>query len=69
MKSYGVAIALALFLGGLGAHWFYLDRPKRGILYVLFIWTLIPALLALIDLIRFLAMGKEKWQKVYGENT
>lgn len=53
-KSRVVAILLALFLGGLGAHKFYLGRPGWGILYILFCWTLIPSLIALIEMIVYL---------------
>jgi TM2 domain-containing membrane protein YozV len=50
-RSRTVAILLALFLGGLGVHRFYLGRPGSGILYLLFFWTLIPAVIALIEVI------------------
>jgi len=50
-KSKGLAIVLALFLGGLGIHKFYLRRIWLGLLYLLFCWTLIPVLLGVIDAI------------------
>ena len=50
-KDKTAAIVLALFLGGFGAHKFYLDKPGVGVAYVLFCWTLIPAFLAFIDLL------------------
>lgn len=34
-KSTALAIILLLFFGGLGAHWFYLNSPVRGIIYLL----------------------------------
>jgi len=46
-----VYILLALFLGGLGAHKFYSGRTGMGILYLVFCWTLIPAIVALIEAI------------------
>lgn len=46
------AILLALLLGWMGAHQFYLDRPWRGVLYLLFFWTYIPVLLTIIDLFK-----------------
>jgi TM2 domain-containing membrane protein YozV len=46
-KSKLVAGVLALSLGGFGAHKFYLDRPASGLVYLLFCWTLIPALIAI----------------------
>ena len=48
-KSKGVAIVLALFLGGIGVHKFYLGRGGQGVLYLLFCWTFVPSFLALID--------------------
>jgi TM2 domain-containing membrane protein YozV len=44
-----VGILLALFLGGLGIHHFYLRRTGLGILYLCFFWTWIPALLGFIE--------------------
>jgi TM2 domain-containing membrane protein YozV len=44
-----VGILLALFLGGLGVHHFYLRRTGMGILYLCFCWTGIPSLLGLIE--------------------
>lgn len=38
-KSKTTAGLLALFLGGAGAHKFYLGQWKMGLLYLLFIWT------------------------------
>ena len=48
-KSRGVATLLALFLGGIGGHKFYLGKPMSGLIYLVFIWTLIPSILGLID--------------------
>lgn len=42
---------LALFLGGLGAHKFYSGRTGMGVLYLLFCWTGIPAIVAFIEFI------------------
>jgi TM2 domain-containing membrane protein YozV len=50
-KSKGLAIVLALFLGGLGIHKFYLGKTGLGFLYLIFCWTFIPAILGLIDAI------------------
>jgi TM2 domain-containing membrane protein YozV len=40
---------LAIFLGGLGAHKFYIGKIKTGILMLLFCWTYIPAIIGLIE--------------------
>ncbi|GHG31750.1 TM2 domain-containing protein [Deinococcus indicus] len=44
-------LILALLLGGLGVHQFYVGNTTAGVLYLLFCWTFIPAILALIDAI------------------
>jgi len=44
-----VGVLLALFLGGLGMHHFYLRRTGLGILYILFCWTGIPTFLGIIE--------------------
>ena len=44
-----VGVLLALFLGGFGAHHFYLRRTGLGILYLCFSWSGIPSLIGLIE--------------------
>ncbi len=44
-----VGILLALFLGVFGAHHFYLRRTGLGILYCLFFWSGITAVMGLIE--------------------
>lgn len=51
MVSKGIYIALCLFLGGVGVHKFYAGKWGQGILYVLFCWTGLSLVCALIDLI------------------
>lgn len=48
-KDEVVGVLLAIFLGGLGIHHFYLRRDGLGILYLVFCWTGIPSLIALIE--------------------
>jgi hypothetical protein len=50
------AALLALFLGGLGVHRFYLGRAGSGILYLLFCWTFVPAFIALVEAIMLFSM-------------
>jgi len=49
-------ILIAWFLGGLGIHEFYAGHTKAGVLSLLFFWTFIPAICALIKI--FTAIGK-----------
>ncbi|MGL4343932.1 MAG: NINE protein [Cellulosilyticaceae bacterium] len=53
-KSKWVAFWLAFFLGGLGAHKFYEGKVIQGILFVLFVWTGIPSLIAFFNCIGYL---------------
>ena len=46
-----VYILLALFLGGIGAHDFYVGKTFKGIMKLLFVWTGIPSILALFNII------------------
>ena len=63
-KNRVVAIALAFFLGGFGIHRFYIGDTKGGVLMFLFCWTFIPAIVALVDIIRFAMMTKEyEWNE------
>jgi len=48
-KNPTAAVLLALFLGGVGAHKFYMGQIGLGIVYLLFSWTGIPMIIALIE--------------------
>ncbi len=65
MKNRGTAIVLALFLGGLGIHRFYIGQIGWGFIFMIFCWTFIPAIVAFIDAIRWAAMGEKKFQERY----
>ena len=39
----------AIFLGGLGIHKFYSGKVGMGVVYILFCWTFIPAVIGLIE--------------------
>ncbi len=56
---------LALLLGGLGIHRFYLGRPFVGAVYVLFCLTLIPALVAFIEALNFWFMSDAVFERRY----
>ncbi len=65
-KSKVVAALLAIFLGGLGAHKFYLGQTGMGIIYLCFCWTFIPAVIAFIEGIIYLTMSDEQFAIKYG---
>lgn len=56
-KNRIVAAVLAIFLGTFGAHHFYLGNTKRGILYVVFFWTYVPAILGFIEGLTYLGQS------------
>jgi TM2 domain-containing membrane protein YozV len=55
-----LAIVLALFLGGIGAHKFYQGKWIQGLIYLLFAWTFVPAIVAVVDAILIGITPKEK---------
>jgi len=65
MKDKTTAALLALLLGGLGAHKFYLDESGTGVLYLLFCWTFIPAFIAFFEFINFLVMDEQAFNRKY----
>ena|SRR5579859_314889 len=65
-KSRSLAILLALLLGGLGFHKFYLNSPGWGVIYLLFCWTFIPAIIGLIEGLNYLSMSEQVFQQKYG---
>ncbi len=67
MKNRTTAGLLAILLGGIGIHRFYLRQTGLGILYVIFFWTFIPAIVALIDGILFLTWTEEKFNEKYNK--
>ena len=59
-KDVTPAVLLALFLGGVGAHHFYLGHTLLGVVCILFFWTFVPAVIALIEAIFMSATVKGK---------
>ena len=57
----GTAVFLALILGGLGAHKFYLGSPGLGILYLLFCWTFIPSIIGFFEGLVYLFTSDASW--------
>ncbi len=78
-KNKIIAGLLALFLGNIGVHWFYLNENKKGLTYLIatacgwiglvvligIIPIVIIAVMALIDAFKFLAMDEKKFNKTY----
>jgi hypothetical protein len=60
-----ITAVLAIVLGGLGAHKFYMGKTGQGIVYLCFSWTLIPALIGLIEGIIYLTKSDEEFHEQY----
>lgn len=58
-----VAGILAILLGGLGVHKFYMGKIGTGILCVLFCWTGIPSIVGLIEGIIYLTSSDEEFAR------
>jgi TM2 domain-containing membrane protein YozV/predicted RNA-binding Zn-ribbon protein involved in translation (DUF1610 family) len=58
-RSRITAAILALFIGGLGIHKFYLGKSGAGIVYLLFCWTFVPAIVAFIEAIIYFTQTDE----------
>lgn len=65
IKNKIVAGILAILLGGIGIHKFYLGKVGAGILFLLFCWTGIPALIGLIEGVIILCSNDENFQIKY----
>ncbi|MFA5050974.1 MAG: NINE protein [Patescibacteria group bacterium] len=64
-KSKTISVLLALFLGGLGAHKFYLGKTVAGIFYLLFSFTFIPAFLGVLDALLLGFMSDSEFDLTY----
>lgn len=56
---------IAIFLGGLGIHKFYLGANTMGVIYLCFSWTFVPAVLGLIEGIIYLTKSDQEFQRRY----
>jgi TM2 domain-containing membrane protein YozV len=65
-RSRVAAALFALLLGGLGVHKFYLGRVGQGILYLVFCWTFIPAIIGFIEGLVYLTMSDQDFYAKYG---
>lgn len=67
MKNKNTTCILAFFLGGIGAHRFYLNQIGVGMVYALLCWTFIPAIIGLVDSIIFLNMNENDFNAKYNQ--
>lgn len=59
--SLTVYLLLALFLGGIGAHDFYIGKTGTGLIKLAFCWTGIPTIISLFNIIAAL-MNKQNFK-------
>ncbi|HEV2720901.1 MAG TPA: TM2 domain-containing protein [Thermoanaerobaculia bacterium] len=64
-RSRTTAAVFAFFLGGLGIHKFYLGQPGLGIVYLLFCWTFVPAIIGFIEGIVYVSMSDAAFNAKY----
>ena len=63
--SKAALLLLTFFLGGIGAHKFYLGKYWQGALYLLFCWTYLPALAALVEFVIYAFTSSERLDEKY----
>ncbi len=68
MKDKSTAAILALFMGGIGLHKFYLGRIGAGVLYLIFSFTFVPVLLGLIDFFVLALMDPDEFNRRYNSH-
>lgn len=64
-----VLLLLTFFMGGIGAHKFYVRKNGQGVAYLLLCWTGIPWLVALIEFFIFAFTDSEELRKKYPESA
>lgn len=64
-RSKSSAALLAMFFGGIGVHKFYLGRGGMGVVYLLFCWTFIPAIVAFIEALILFGMSEDDFARKY----
>ena len=62
VRSKIAAGVLAIIFGNIGVHKFYLGKIGMGILYLVFCWTFIPAVVGIIEGIIYLCTDDETFQ-------
>lgn len=63
LKNKIVAALLAIFLGGIGIHKFYLNKTGQGLAYALLFWTFLPAIIGFFEGIAYLCSSDESFQQ------
>ncbi len=64
-KDKTVAGILAILLGGIGVHQFYLGNTTRGIIYIVLMFVGVSPILGLVDGIMYLTKPEDVFQRNY----
>ncbi len=66
-RSRVVAVLLAVFLGSLGLHKFYLGRPKQGIVMIALTLTIVGSLItwmwSWVNAVQYMVMSQSGWER------
>ncbi|MFZ5571332.1 MAG: NINE protein [Thermodesulfobacteriota bacterium] len=60
-----ILLLLTFFTGGIGGHKFYLKQYVQGVLYLLFFWTFVPSLMAVVEFIRYVVRDEKSLREQY----
>ena len=64
-KNKVTAALFGIFLGSFGVHKFYLGKPVQGIVYLIFCWTFIPAVVGFIEGLVYFSMSDQHFRQKY----
>ncbi|MCP3901407.1 MAG: NINE protein [Desulfobacteraceae bacterium] len=67
--SKAALLLITWFLGGIGGHKFYLGKHWQGVFYIVFFWTFIPSLIALVEFIIYACTSSERLQEKYSAGS
>lgn len=62
-KSKAAATLWCIFLGGFGAHKFYMGSWGWGIVYLLTSWLYLPFIVAMVEWIRYVLMSDDEFYR------
>lgn len=65
IRNKTVTALLAIFVGGFGAHKFYLGKTGQAFAYLLLMWTTLPFFIGFFEGIYYLCMSEQKFQEKY----
>lgn len=69
MRNRTAAILICFFGGYFGIHKFYLGQVTQGIIYLIFCWTCIPALIAFFEFLGLCFMTDREFDARFNYDT